>query len=189
VIDVGLLNQVAPLGFGPAVVRSRAGHAVANGPDVDAGDVYVQFAPGVLGYLRSQHVSDPEDLLGEVFYQVTRSLGSFEGDEDALRRWVFTVARNRVIDARRRSARRLKVARRLPAPEAVELPPAVDDDLVEALAALTDEQREVIALRYVADLSLDDVAQLTERSVGAVKAMQHRALEQLSRKLAVSRER
>ena len=55
----------------------------------------------------------------------------------------------------------------------------LDPELLDALAQLTPDQREVLALRFVADLSLEDVARLTKRSVGATKALQHRALENL----------
>ena len=53
----------------------------------NAGAVYRELAPAVLGYLRSQRVRDPEDVLGEVFLQVARDLqrGRFKGDEAALR--------------------------------------------------------------------------------------------------------
>ncbi|HVM02425.1 MAG TPA: sigma-70 family RNA polymerase sigma factor, partial [Acidimicrobiales bacterium] len=53
-------------------------------------------------------------------------------------------------------------------------------DLVEALSRLTADQREVVVLRFVADLPLADVARITGRRTGAVKALQHRALEALS---------
>jgi len=54
---------------------------------------------------------------------------------------------------------------------------------VAALSTLTPEQREVVVLRFVGDVSLEDVARITRRRVGAVKAMQHRALEALARQL------
>jgi RNA polymerase sigma factor (sigma-70 family) len=61
-----------------------------------------------------------------------------------------------------------------------------DPDLLAALDQLSPDQREVIVLRFVADLSLEQVAEVTKRRVGAVKALQHRALTRLSRTLAVS---
>lgn len=148
----------------------------------DAGDVYRELAPAVLGYLRAHGVADPEDALGEVFYQVARDLGRFRGDADALRRWVFSVAHNRMVDQHRRRAARPRVVdhevpdRPAPDPVAVHL----GDDLAAALRELTPEQREVVVLRFVADLSLEDVARITRRRVGAVKAMQHRALARLA---------
>jgi RNA polymerase sigma-70 factor (ECF subfamily) len=149
-----------------------------------AGEVYRRLAPAVLGYLRAQRAPDPEDLLGEVFLQVARDLSRFSGDDDALRRWVFTIAHNRLLDARRRQARRPPPAYG-PLPELASPPPPdpLDPELVAALATLTPDQREVVVFRFVADLSLEDVAKVTGRRVGAVKALQHRALEMLSRQL------
>jgi RNA polymerase sigma factor (sigma-70 family) len=149
----------------------------------DPGQVYRQLAPAVLGYLRSERAPDPDDLLGEVFLQVARDLGRFRGDDDALRRWVFTIARHRLFDERRRRARRPQLAGE-PVPDLAGAPDpagALDGELLAALARLTAEQREVVVLRFVADLPLEAVARITRRSAGAVKAMQHRALDQLAR--------
>lgn len=154
---------------------------------MDAGEVYRRLAPAVLGYLRGQRVPDPEDLLGEVFLQVARSLPRFRGADDDLRPWVFTIARNRVVDDARRRARRPRLAGDphglLAGVPAAPDPTGLDPDLLDALGRLTPEQREVIVLRFIADLSLDEVAKITKRSVGAVKSMQLRGLEQLTRTL------
>lgn len=149
--------------------------------------VYVALAPRVIGYLRARGVADPEDVAGEVFLQVARDLRRFRDaeDETAVRRWVFTIARNRAIDAGRR-------ARRRPRSSSTEVPDrpadpadeALDPALLAALLELTDDQREVVALRFVADLPLEVVAQMTRRSVGATKALQHRALENLRRSVS-----
>ena len=149
--------------------------------DPDAGIVYRELAPAVLGYLRAQQVPDPEDVLGEVFLQVARDLHSVRGDEAAVRRWVFGVARHRAIDDSRRRARRPKFA----ADEVPDLPVRAesepfDAELITALQQLTVDQREVIVLRFVGDLSLEAVARITHRRVGAVKALQHRALAELA---------
>ena len=155
-----------------------------------AEDVYRQLAPAVLGYLRAQRAPEPEDLLGEVFLQVARDLHTFKGDDAARRRWVFAIAYNRLLDARRRVSRRPRVADR-EVPESEVDPPAdpLDPELVAALARLTPEQREVVVLRFVADLPLADVARITRRRVGAVKALQHRALETLSAMLGAAESR
>lgn len=151
-----------------------------------AADAYRSLAPAVLGYLRSQRVPEPEDVLGEVFLHVAQRIGRFRGDDAELRRWVFTITRRRVIDSwRRRSARPSFAAVALPDLAAIE--PAldtVDPALIAAVSALTPEQRDVVLLRFVADLPLQDVARITCRPVGAVKALQHRALATLGRLLA-----
>lgn len=150
----------------------------------NAGEAYQAFAPAVLGYLRSQRAPDPEDILGEVFLQVARDWRKFRGDDASLRRWVFSIAHNRLLDARRSVGRRPAIASSMvpdrPAPPS---PGDMDPDLLNALGTLTPEQREVVVLRFVGDLPLEDVARITRRRVGAVKAMQHRALEALARAL------
>ncbi|HSL60002.1 MAG TPA: sigma-70 family RNA polymerase sigma factor [Acidimicrobiales bacterium] len=163
----------------------------ADGPldPTDAGSIYRWLAPAVLGYLRSQRVAEPEDLLGEVFLQVARDLPGFAGDEQALRRWVFTVAHNRMIDdVRRRSVRPIRADQEIPEVAAAEpVADPVDPELVAALSELTDDQRTVVVLRFVADLSLADVARITGRRTGAVKALQARGLERLAERLATGR--
>jgi RNA polymerase sigma-70 factor (ECF subfamily) len=162
--------------------------AILAGFDVeplDASRAYRLLAPAVLGYLRAHAAPEPEDLLGEVFVQVARDIGRFRGGEEDLRRWVLTIARNRLIDDRRR--RRVR-----PVSSGDEVPEVgwepldgagFDRELVEALQSLTPDQREVVVLRFVADLSLADVARITGRRAGAVKALQHRALAALSDRL------
>jgi len=164
---------------------------IRNDPDTfsDAGDVYRDLAPAVLGYLRAERAREPEDLLGEIFIQVTRDLPRFRGDRDALRRWVFTIARHRLIDAYRRRARQPRqLDCELPDIAAPSPAEALDPELVAALALLTEDQREVIVLRFVADLPLDIVAGVTKRKTGAVKALQHRGLMTLGRILTASRD-
>ena len=156
----------------------------------NAAQLYRQLAPSVLGYLRTQRVPDPEDVLGEVFLQVARDLGRFRGDDAGLRRWVFSIAHNRAMDAHRRAARQrasleaeLADASTSASGIGIAAPPPdpLDPVLVDALATLSADQREVVVLRFVADLPLEAVAKITGRKVGAVKALQHRAMENLRR--------
>ena len=142
------------------------------------------YAQGVLGYLRGQGVADPEDVLGEVFLIVSTSLKRFHGDDEQLRRWVFTLAHHRIIDDRRRRARRPQIAdAEVPERAAPPHEEAIDPELIAALGQLTMEQREVVLLRFVADLPIEVVADLTERTPGAIRSLQHRAVAQLSRLL------
>jgi RNA polymerase sigma-70 factor (ECF subfamily) len=157
---------------------------VAVGDLHDPAEVYRQLAPAVLGYLRSQQLADPEDVLGEIFLGVATDIGRFRGDAAALRRWVFTIAHHRLVDDRRRRAvRREELRPELPERPAAPQVAPIDPELLAALSKLTADQREVVALRFVADLPLGDVARITGRRVGAVKALQSRALESLRRLL------
>jgi RNA polymerase sigma-70 factor (ECF subfamily) len=164
--------------------RFRVDETNVNARPWTAEQVFLRLGPAVHGYLRTQLPSDADDLLSEVFLHVTRGLGRFRGDDAALRRWVFTIAHHKVVDERRRLARRAQAAAALP--ERGIAPPheAADRDLVDALHALTPDQREVVVLRFMGDLSLEAVARITRRRVGAVKALQHRALENLAASLA-----
>ena len=147
-----------------------------------ATEVYEALAPAVLGYFRGARVRDPEDLTGDVFANVTRGLGRFHGDDAALRRWVFTIAHHRMVDEYRRAGRDVQVLTAEPPERAAPDPSAViDEALTEALARLTDDQREVVLLRFAADLSLKDVATITGKRSGAVKMLQTRALDELRR--------
>lgn len=147
--------------------------------------VYDALAPRVLGYFRSQRMTDPEGLTGDVFVSVARRLPQFEGDDDALARWVFTIAHNLRVDEVRRSSRRPAA---VPGDGVEVAAPPVEDPLdpvlVRALAGLTDDQRQVVVLRHVADLSVADVARITGRSEGSVKMLCARGLEALAEQLA-----
>ena len=151
--------------------------------------LYRELAAPVLGYLRSQRAPEPEDLLGEVFFHVARDIHRIQGDAEARRRWVFTIAHHRLVDAWRRRATRPPTTDARPPDQPVvdDHLESVDPALQAALDALTEDQRAVVLLRFVADLSLEDVARITHRRVGAVKALQHRGLAALEHALAASR--
>ena len=143
----------------------------------------------MLGYFRSHRMADPEGLTGDVFVAVTERLSGFDGDDDALRRWVFTIAHHRRVDEIRRVARRPVRVDVEPDADPVTDPEPVDPELIVALAALTTEQREVVVLRFVADLSVAAVAAVTNSSEGSVKMLTTRGLAALRRQLGEPDER
>ncbi len=148
----------------------------------DPEQLYVDLAPAVLGYLRAQGASDPEDMLGDVFVNVVKGLPRFVGDHLQARRWVFTIAHARIVDDRRRRRRRPATLAAFPADHAFHLdaPTFTDPELIAALRALTPDQRDVVVLRFVADLPIGEVAALLGKRPAAVKAQQHRALNRLA---------
>ncbi|MGZ4210622.1 MAG: RNA polymerase sigma factor [Actinomycetota bacterium] len=147
-------------------------------------EIFRALAPAVLGYLRAGGAQDPEDVAGDVFLAVALGLRRFHGDDAAVRSWVFTIAHHKLIDERRRAARR-RLTRRVSRSEVSYDDPPFDPGMAAALRTLTPEQREIVTLRFVADLPIAVVAEITERSVEAVKAMQHRALESVARAFSV----
>ena len=146
--------------------------------------LYTMFAPAVAGFFRLQRAPEPDDLTSEVFVGVLRSLPTFRGDETHFRSWVFTIAFRRLADARRAAGRRPLV---LPLDDAPEQADATDveadvDRLLatrrvrDLCADLPPSQRDVLLLRLVARMTVDEIASVIGRSRAAVKALQRRGL-------------
>lgn len=148
--------------------------------------LWLAYAGQVAGYLRLQGVRDADDLTSEVFVGVLRTIGTFAGDEAAFRSWLFTIAHRRVVDARRAASRRPGVDvlcdERLPASAGPE-PEVLRRLANERVAALCDrlvgDQRDVLLLRLVAGVTVDEVAAALGKTPGAVKALQRRGLTAL----------
>ena len=169
----------------------RAPDAAAREASDRLATIYRELAPAVLGYLRGSGAAEPEDLLGDVFVAVIRGLPDCADDPAALRRWVFTVAHHRLIDERRKYTTRSRDVALDSQPE-----PSVDgcyDEVlsrlsaspaVRALATLTTDQRAVVLLRDVADLSVADTAHVLGKKQGAVKTTHRRALATLARRVS-----
>lgn len=152
--------------------------------------LYRALTPPVASYLRWHGVNDVEAMTNEVMAQVHRNIPTFSGDAAGFRSWVFTIAHHRMVDDRRARGRR-PVLVDAALDETVE----VGDVEVDAFATFGDQrirsllellspdQRDVLLLRIVADLSLEDTAAALGKSRGAVKSLQHRALATLRRHL------
>jgi RNA polymerase sigma-70 factor, ECF subfamily len=151
--------------------------------------IFTTLAPVVEGYLRLQGASEPEDLTSEVFLAVLRKLGSFHGDEAGFRSWVFTIAHRRLLDERRHTLRRpapapLSDAPDRPAPHDVEqiVADTLGSEHVRTLCErLSDDQRDVLLMRLLGRLTIDEIAGLMGRTSGSVKALQRRGLLAISR--------
>ena len=151
--------------------------------------IFHALAPVVQGYLRLQGASEPEDLTSEVFLAVFRNLGSFDGDEAGFRSWMFTIAHRRLVDERRRALRRpapapLAEAPETPAPDDVErsVVDALTTEQIRALCErLSPDQRDVLLMRLLGRLTIDEVATVMGRTPGSVKALQRRGLLAVSR--------
>lgn len=158
------------------------------------------LASAVVGYLRAQGAQDPDGLANDVFLRVFTNLERFEGGEQAFRSWVFTIAHHRLIDDRRRASRRPDQPSGLLGSGDSDLAGRDDDraspgaDVEEKalqglgeewvrdqLAKLAPDQRDVLLLRVVADLTVEQVAKALGKSPEAVKALQRRGLIALRR--------
>lgn len=150
--------------------------------------LYRELAGPVRGYLASRGAAEPDDVTSEVFLKVARSIQTFQGDKSSFRSWVFVIAHRRLIDERRSVGRQPDFSDFFAdnpggnvESEAVDL--LITDELRQAFEELTDNQRDVLALRMIAGLTLADTAEVLGKTVGAVKALQRRALEALRERI------
>ncbi len=146
--------------------------------------LYESLAPAVSGYARAQGAQDPEDLTSEVFLTVFSRLATVTGGAAGLRTLTFSVAHARLVDDLRRQSRRGDAVayedwqddRTTASPEEE----AVDRIRTAEVRALLDQlpadQRDVLLMRIVGDLSIEDTARAVGRSAGAVKQLQRRGL-------------
>jgi RNA polymerase sigma-70 factor (ECF subfamily) len=154
--------------------------------------LYEDLQPNVLAYLTVRNRSEAEDIASEVWVSVAAGLVRFQGDESGFRGWVFTIARRRLVDARRRTSRHATdpVPRELLAELASEVDPEGEvvarleyEEALEVLAALPKDQEDVVLLRVVAGLTVEEVGQALGKRPGTVRVLQHRALKRMAREL------
>lgn len=158
--------------------------AAKSGREWAWADLYRDLAGPVTGYLASRGATEPEDLASETFLQVARNIQTFEGDETSFRSWVFVIAHRRLLDSRRALQRRPETTTLIESTtestggdvedEALDL--LVSDEMKKAFEHLTDIQGDVLALRILGRLTLEETAQTLGKRVGAVKAAQRRGL-------------
>jgi RNA polymerase sigma factor (sigma-70 family) len=152
--------------------------------------LYRDLAPAVTGYLRLHGVSEPEDLTGEVFVQIVRGVRGFTGDEKQFRSWVFVIAHHRIADERRSRSRKPSAPAQLQT--LVQMAPSGNaeeealgrlsiGEIRRVLEALSDDQRDIMLLRIVGGLTLEETAGVVGKRVGSVKALQHRAIATIRR--------
>ncbi len=149
-----------------------------------------RFARQVVAFASAQGSDDADGIANEVFLAVFRKIDVFEGDEDGFVALLFSIARNKVIDEHRKQSRRVRTQAfsgaddRTGGDVEADALEALTGESASILAVLTDEQREVLHMRLIADMSLEQTARATGRSVNAVKALQHRATNALRRTIS-----
>jgi RNA polymerase sigma factor (sigma-70 family) len=149
--------------------------------------VYRTYASQVLGYLTARGVEDPEAAMQEVFLSVLPRLATMHGGAAGLRTFIFSVAHARMVDDHRRQNR---TPAKLPfepeldqredsSAEDVALERISPQEVLRLLDGLPGDQREVLSLRLVAGLTVEQAAEAMGKSAGAVKQLQRRALLKL----------
>ncbi len=169
--------------------RAVAFHSVYSALDgVNAGDkraldyVIVSCLPTLTSFLERRGATDPEGMANTVMVEFLHALPNLSfTSERQMWAYIYRVARSRLIDAHRRAKPEM-----LTGDVAEQAGEGFDHEVVDRvwvasmLSALTDEQREVVELRFFDDLSIEATAQRTGRSQTAVKALQSRAVRALA---------
>jgi RNA polymerase sigma-70 factor (ECF subfamily) len=186
-LDAGYCLQVLAEEF-PLVLRGAAA-----GDEGAFARLWRDSHPPLCRYLRVTAGDAAEDVAAEVWVDVARGLAGFTGDESAFRGWLFTLARRRMVDRWRAKDRRpetltadLETLDRTSADdtEAAAADAISTEAALALIATLPRQQAEVIALRVIGGLDVDQVARLLGKSPGAVRVAAHRGLRTLAARLA-----
>lgn len=176
-------------------------HAAQAGDSTAFGALYDRYVDVVYRYVYFR-IGDrelAEDITSETFLRALRRIGSVSYQGRDVGAWFVTIARNIVFDHVKSSRYKLEVVTDEVSesgsapftgqhfgddgPEQEAMTSATREMLLKCIAALGDDQRECIVLRFVQGLSLTETAQIMERNEGAIKALQHRAVRKLAQLL------
>lgn len=162
--------------------------AARTGSEAALSELYTLYFPRVYRYIlaRTGNSYDAEDLTTEVFMKVLEAIERFEWREAPFSAWLFRIAHNAVISQRRKDGAR---GRSAPLNEGLAQDSRGPDELVEnrlalneimdAAQKLPEAQRQVIALRFGAGLSVAETARAMNKGEGNVKVIQHKAIAKL----------
>lgn len=155
------------------------------------------FQPRIVRFLRARGAGSPDDIAAETWLLVARELPSFSGTAAQFAGWLFTIARNQLIDAARYQARQPFIAgdlANLPEQAAPDDPArdAVDslslNRVIGLVRCLPPDQAEAVALRAIAGLGVRETALVLGKSEGAVRVATHRGLRKLATQLTDGRQ-
>jgi RNA polymerase sigma-70 factor (ECF subfamily) len=159
--------------------------------DTDAfGEIYECYAPAIFRYLYS-HLDnrlDAEDLTEEVFLRTWQSLPRYRDKGVPFLAYVFRIARNALVDHYRRQKKpqpelfaeySTSILDLSPGPAEIYSDKIEQQELHLMLNQLREDYRTVLILRFITGLSPNETAQIMDRSEGAVRVLQHRALSKL----------
>ncbi len=155
------------------------------------GEIYERYYNGVYRYI-FYRVGEPglaEDLTMEVFVKSMEAIDSFSFRGVPFSAWLYRIASNLVVDHFRRQPAKTAISLEEKLVSSIEAPTKfldsefTHDALRRALSELTDDQQQVVILKFVDGLSNLEVARILGKTEGAVKSLQHRALSSLGRVL------
>ena len=182
-----------PLLWAPIDDFAEVLEAAQAGQEWAVGILFDALQPPLLRFLRWHEPSVADDVAGETWLAVAQRIAAFEGDEGQFHAWVFTIARRRLADHRRKASRRRTAPVQSRTLETVAAPEDIAEVVVEKLSAeqaiarlteaLPPDQAEILVLRVVGGLSVEETARVVGKRPGTVRVIQHRAIRRLAREL------
>jgi RNA polymerase sigma-70 factor (ECF subfamily) len=183
--------------MGTAVAERQMEELVerAQAGDRDAlEELYLEHFDRIYSYLHmtvgNRH--DAEDLTTQTFLRMLESIGRFQWGTAPFSAWLFRIAHNLAMD-HFRARRRWQPEEEVPEPDQVEssaeeeaLKILSSESMFDLIEQLSDEQRQVLILKFVFDFSNLEAATVLDKTEGAVKSLQHRALASLQKHVANS---
>jgi RNA polymerase sigma-70 factor (ECF subfamily) len=160
-------------------------------------DLYLLHFDRIYSYL---HMSvgnrhDAEDLTTQVFLKMLESIGKFRWRSAPFSAWLFRIAHNLAMD-HFRANKRWQPEEEVPEPDPGERSAAEEEALesigrqsmLEMIGKLSHEQQQVLTLKFVFNFSNAEAATILDKTEGAIKSLQHRALASLQRQLESARQ-
>lgn len=167
--------------------------AVASRHDRDLfGQLYHRYADRLYRYAlgRTRSAATADDIVSDTMMAAMEGIHGYDPDKGSFASWLFTIASRRIVDRERKQRQFWRYLSRHPI-DPIEHESALDSALRgeqqervrAAIGRLSDRHREIILLRYVADLPIRDISDVLDISEGAVKMRLQRAMQQLARDL------
>jgi RNA polymerase sigma factor (sigma-70 family) len=152
--------------------------------------LYAEHAPALLGFLvyRTGDRALAEDVLADTFERALRARRRFDPRRGSRKTWIYSIALNRLRDQARRRETESRALERVAAHSSPGESGSLEevdrrDELLSGLAALSTEEREALALRYGADLTVPEIAKLTKERLTTVEGRVYRGLRKLRERL------
>jgi RNA polymerase sigma-70 factor, ECF subfamily len=150
------------------------------------GELYDGHHAHIFRYVWSRVRERPlaEDLTGEIFTRMVTHLPNYQAQQVPFRAWLYQIARNLIVDHFRQGNGRhttpLSTMEQIPdnhrPPDVIVAERLTLDTVLAAMEQIDPLQRDVVILRFIAGMSLQEVAETLDKSVAAIKSLQHRGL-------------
>lgn len=153
------------------------------------GQLYLKYLDGIYRYIFfrvGERKTDAEDLTETVFFNAWEHIGKYKTIEGNFRAWLYSIAHNTVIDYYRKEKYRIESLEEYIPDERGSVEDAIlkkieTEEVIAALNLLTQEQKDVIILRFIEDLSPKEIAKILKKNEEAIRALQYRAIKELQK--------